>query len=367
MTNNQGSVFMFSGMEIMMNSELKEKLLSSGYVVDNEWLDKYVELIASHINDAKVMYQTHSHHILPVSYFTSSGLEVDDSRSNRVNLSYKNHMIAHLYLSGCTTGQNRYKNLYSLLMMSHFDEEGYLDITNYDKYEYLYSSAISAAPNHRKGTKCSEETRARMSIASKRKVEEHGSSYNKGSLWIHKGDDEKMIFECDLIDYLQQGYEKGRAYRHDAETLAKISEAGRHKVITDEFREKMREIGRLSSLNRDPESYRRMGEAVREYYKTHVNPFKGKHHTEESLRKNKEAHLGRKKICKEGVIKVVRPQDIDSYLSEGWVLVQNKECPKTTDWIFITNGDTNKKIHEYEFDEWADKGFRKGVTQHLKK
>lgn len=350
-----------------MQKELKKRLLESGYVIDNEYLDKYVHLIAEHINDEKIIKKTHSHHILPVSYFTSRGIEVDNSANNRVNLSYKNHMIAHLYLSGCTQGQNRYKNLYSLLMMSHFDKEGYLDITNYDKYDDLYSDAISSAPNHRKGTKCSEETKQRMKLASRRKIEKYGSAYNKGSIWVHKGDEERMVFEQDLNKYLEEGYERGRSYRHDIQTLNKIAESSRNKVITDEFREKMREIGRLSNVDRDPESYKRQGRFMHEYYKTHVNPFKGKHHTEESLKKNRDAHLGRKRIVKDGAMKIVRPEEMEQFIADGWVEYVSKVYQNKTDKIFVTNGIINKLIHLSELQYWESQGFRRGCKQNHNK
>ena len=343
----------------------KSQLLETKYVVDNEYLDKYVSLINLHRSDPKVVRKTHTHHIIPVSYYTSNKLDVNNSKSNLVNLTYKDHMLAHLYLSGCTQGRNRYKNLYSLFQLSHFDKEGYLDIQNYDRYQQLYEEAISAAPNHRKGTKCSAETKAKMSIASKLKVEKNGGAYNKGSVWVTDGNIDKMIPADELESYLNRSYALGRTYRHNSETIAKISESGKHRVITDEFRQKMRELGRLSNIGRDPESYKKQGRFMHEYYKSHDNPFKGKHHSAESNEKNRLAHLGRIKIVKDNVVKAIFPSDLDAYVATGWVLkkAKEKEVVTETGMIFITNGVINKKINMSELVEWKMKGFRRGLVK----
>lgn len=187
-----------------MNSLLKFKMLATNHVVDNNYLDQYIELIVAHMHDPKVIKHTQSHHIIPVSYYTSRHLEIDNSTDNRVNLSYKNHMLAHLYLSGCTQGRDRYKNLYAVFQLSHFDREGYLDIQNYDKYQQLYEDAINAAPNHRKGTKCSEETKEKMRVASKLRAERAGGSCTKGTVWVSNSKEEKMISPDDLQTYLSQ-------------------------------------------------------------------------------------------------------------------------------------------------------------------
>ena len=344
----------------------KEQMLETKYVIDNDYLDKYVELINLHLDSPKVPRKTHAHHIIPVSYFTSRHIEVNNSSSNLVNLFYKDHMLAHLYLSGCTQGRDRYKNLYSVFQLSHFDKEGYLDIQNYERYQQLYEEAIDAAPNHRKGTKCSDETRARMRAASKLRVQQHGGAYNKDTTWVNDANVEKMITSEELDSYLNNGFSLGRIYRHDSEVLARISEAGRRRIITDEFREKMRIVGKLSNVNRDPESYKKQGRSLHEYYETHRNPFKGKHHTPESIEKNRLAHLGRVRIAKEGSFKNVRPEDVDKYLSNGWKVAVNKEYQPLTDMIFITNGVENKKIHLSDLAEWEGKGYGRGVTQHRK-
>lgn len=124
----------------------------------------------------------------------------------------------------------------------------------------------------------------------------------------------------------------------------------------------MREIGRLSNIGRDPESYKKQGRLMHEYYKTHTPWWTGKTHTQEAKEKNRLAHLGRVRVCKDNIVKNVPPDEVDSYLSDGWQIMK-KEYKPLTDIIFITNGVVNKKIHLNELKEWEAKGFRRGCMQ----
>ena len=56
------------------------------------------------------------------------------------------------------------------------DEMVIEEIKNLDCYQILYSEAISAASNHRKGAKISDETRERMKYAQQQRVQKYGAS-----------------------------------------------------------------------------------------------------------------------------------------------------------------------------------------------
>jgi len=298
---------------------LKLQLIASGYAEDNEWLNRYVELIFNNRHTSRTPKLTHKHHIFPVSYYRYRHLPVDNSSDNLVNLSFKDHMKAHLFLSGCTKGQERYKNLYSVFQMSHFDVECYIEIQNYDYYQELYVDAINAAPNHRKGTKVSSSTHERMCKAAKLRAAVYGSA-TEGTIWVTDGHFDKMISPADLDEYIAQGYSRGRSFRHSNSAKQRIGQHSHERIVTDKFRERMREIGKESNMNRDPESYKRQGRALSEYYKSHRNPFAGCTHTLESNERNRQAHLGRKHIHKCEIGKVVFPEELDQYLSDGWEL-----------------------------------------------
>lgn len=55
-----------------------------------------------------------------------------------------------------------------------------------------------------------------------------------------------------------------------------------------------------------------------EYISGEKHPMFGKHHTEESNKKNGQAHLDRKWINNGTITKKVKPDEIQQYLSQGW-------------------------------------------------
>ena len=85
---------------------LKEKLLSLKLVVDNEYLDKYVELIESNKDTERKKFETHKHHIIPKFYYRNNNLVIDNSKNNIVNLTLKDHILAHYMLIKCGLGDN---------------------------------------------------------------------------------------------------------------------------------------------------------------------------------------------------------------------------------------------------------------------
>ena len=56
----------------MEQKELKRKLLDLGICVDNEYLDKYVELVCSNLFTISEKGKTQSHHIVPRYYYKYS-------------------------------------------------------------------------------------------------------------------------------------------------------------------------------------------------------------------------------------------------------------------------------------------------------
>ena len=96
---------------------LKDRILSCEGFEDNEYLDKYIQIIERNRRTRKLARVTNSHHIIPRSWFKIHSIEVDNSISNLVNLSYRNHVLAHYYLCLCTTQQLQYANELALLLL----------------------------------------------------------------------------------------------------------------------------------------------------------------------------------------------------------------------------------------------------------
>ncbi len=87
----------------MTKEQLKKKLLDLKIVVDNEYLDKYVEIIFNNLDTKKEKYKTQKHHIIPKCYYRHEKMNIDNSSNNLVNLYYKDHVLSHYFLFMCAS------------------------------------------------------------------------------------------------------------------------------------------------------------------------------------------------------------------------------------------------------------------------
>lgn len=101
--------------------KLKKLLLDTGLVIDNQYLDEYVELIINNFDSIKVKNTTQEHHSIPVFCYSldetgkyqmtdldsaerrraATKLANADKNNKRVHLTYADHIKAHLLLSRC--------------------------------------------------------------------------------------------------------------------------------------------------------------------------------------------------------------------------------------------------------------------------
>ncbi len=298
----------------------KETLLKTGYFIDNNYFNEYFKLILDNRNTAYTKFRTNRHHILPRHYFRERGIPIDNSEENTVVLTFRDHALAHLLLSGCTKGRDRYWNLYAIFQMSGHtllpeNLESLKEIAEMECYDTLYSEAIAEAPNHRKGVKVSNETRIRMSEAQKKRCEMYGN-HNKGAVWVTNDEEECMVSREEADEMLQNGYRLGRKYRHSDETKNKIKEASSKIVRGEEFSEKMRKIA--LGHHHSEETKQKIREDHIGKFAGELNPFYGKKHSEEAKEKNRSAHVGKKAVHKDGKFKYILPEEIPTYLNEGW-------------------------------------------------
>lgn len=125
--------------------QVKNKLLDIG-CIDNEYLQKYLDLIAANSKTAKEKYKTNCHHILPRCYFKLLNLPVDHSKTNLVNLSYKDHLLAHYYLYSCATGKFKLLNSISFRYIETKYQLPIEEILeNLDTYQQLCADAKEQA------------------------------------------------------------------------------------------------------------------------------------------------------------------------------------------------------------------------------
>lgn len=100
---------------MLKQTELKQKLITTGYFVDNEYLNRYLDLVYNHeINPA---HYSENHHVIPVALYKlnkegcnrreAEKLAKVDPDNFEVLLLYKDHCLAHYLLYFCTIGKLR--------------------------------------------------------------------------------------------------------------------------------------------------------------------------------------------------------------------------------------------------------------------
>lgn len=147
----------------MTIQELKIKLLSTGYFIDNEYLDDYCDLIKQNELTEKQENKTNKHHILPRSYFKMLKLPIDNSPENLVHILYKDHILAHYYLCLCAKGNLKHRLANAFLHLvnrrwkyTDFNPEN--DLSEYQKiYEGIDRSSFHNEEFRKKSSlKCKE-------------------------------------------------------------------------------------------------------------------------------------------------------------------------------------------------------------------
>lgn len=92
---------------------LRERLLSyPEFIIDDKYFELYVSLIGSNKDTAVQAGVTQSHHIVPCAYFKLNDQSVDNSFCNKVNLSYKDHVLAHCLLCLCAASTQFQYNMF---------------------------------------------------------------------------------------------------------------------------------------------------------------------------------------------------------------------------------------------------------------
>lgn len=246
---------------------LKEKLIEIGLCVDNEYLDKYCELIESNRNTKREKFKTQKHHFIPIIYYkinynlkTRKEAEYyskNDKNNFLVNILYKDHVFAHYYLCLCCNDKYKYYLIHAINCIignaKKFCED-YSDVINnfnvnqvnrlQELYEYrnlymsqkykgrkLSSETVKKMVDSRKrhGYKHSEETKRKISEANKGKqgalLGTHLSEETKKKLsatkkmrgnglknkiYINNGIKNKCIYLSELSTWLNKGYTKGK-------------------------------------------------------------------------------------------------------------------------------------------------------------
>lgn len=149
---------------------IKEKLIEIGFAIDNEYLQKYCELIDSNKDREKVKHSTHCHHIIPRYYFEHNRISIDNTSDNLVNLLFKDHILAHYYLANCCNEEykkSQEEALFFLCRQRSIDSQFLEDL---DSVQKLYADLSIRKSDALKGIPRSEETRKKISESNRGKV-----------------------------------------------------------------------------------------------------------------------------------------------------------------------------------------------------
>lgn len=235
--------------------DLKNKILSTNLFDDNEYLDKYIDLINTSKNIQSVISDDtvyECHHIIPACIYKHLNKDVDDTEYNKVNLTIKNHAIAHYYLCLCAKKSTvKAKLVFAIMCMLNTRNFPEYDefILSLDKYEELKSIAskqrkVDMMGNQRaKGNILSEDVKRRMGVSRtghfvSEQTREKLRNNSSNRKWIHKGNDYKFVKKDELLYFLSDGWEIG-GNPISKQQKEQISNANTGKKRTEESKRKM--------------------------------------------------------------------------------------------------------------------------------
>ena len=155
--------------------KIKDLLVGLDEVIDNIYLDQYCHLIKEAEYKRQESFKTAKHHIIPVCYFKyihncktrKEAIPFANAAPNRVvHLTHDQHIMAHYYLSLCTSGKLHTGMINALgLMLKGVSLPTELDQIDLTVYTRLYQEFLADVSRVHKGKFVSEESREKMSKA----------------------------------------------------------------------------------------------------------------------------------------------------------------------------------------------------------
>ena len=172
----------------------KEKLLALDIVENNEFLDKYTQIIHASKNLARVKHKTQKHHIIPKVVFIHNNKPIDNTGSNIVNLIYKDHILAHYYLFMCAKGWFKASAAKAVVYLVNRIESITTKTNAFNKIELNFSEEelLKLLPNL-------EEAREKANISEQKRL--------SGGKWVNNGCDQKYVGGSELVEFLQNNTE----------------------------------------------------------------------------------------------------------------------------------------------------------------
>lgn len=133
----------------MVNIEDTLKTLDG--FIDNEYLDKYLQIIRGCRRFRGRRGNTNRHHVIPKVWFKLQGMEVNNDPENLVTIEHREHALAHYYLCLCTYGKLKYANemaLMLLLSQKRIGAQNKALIMSLPLYKYIYDDLLENKNNN---------------------------------------------------------------------------------------------------------------------------------------------------------------------------------------------------------------------------
>lgn len=191
------------GILTMLEKDLiKQALLLKGLCEPNKFFEFYVDLLWENRSTPREKFKTERHHIIPKFYYKQQNIKVDNSEDNLVNLSYVDHIKAHLYL--LLAVDSKYQRFASFAahrtLTGHQGFYKSLDEAN-NLLNILDFEALQAAK---------EILRHQISLKSSQQT------HNRGRKWMYNKELDccKLIQAHDIQSFLDQGWELTRNFSH---------------------------------------------------------------------------------------------------------------------------------------------------------
>lgn len=205
----------------------------------------------------------------------------------------------------------------------------------------------------------------KLSIANKGRV-----SNAKGKHYYNNGIEQKRLFDSEALTYLENGWVKGGLKNiFSPEINRKRSEAIRNYYLKNP--EKRKEKGEKISKSKKgnviitAEQKNQISQTLKQYYLTHDVAIKGKHLSPESKNKISKNNRGRIAIHKGDKSLKIIPEQLATYLSNGWAKGRGKTntLKSNKGKVWITNTFENKMIPIEELDYYLNQGWKKGLNR----
>lgn len=312
---------------------LKNKLLELNLVHENEYLDKYVQLVETNGLSNTIKFQTDVHHIVPAFFYRSWNRCVDNSPLNLVILQAKDHVLAHFLLALCAT--ERYVD--AATRAAHRVATGHegsynnvleaLDLLDWNELQLIHEQNKKAASEWSKTT-----------------------VKNKGKIWINNGIQNRMVFPEEFAVYESKNFVKGRLPL-PTDGIEKMRQSRKGQKPSQDTIDKRKatmiaRYGKAGVNNCTDESNSRISKTLQEYYS-----------------KNVHVNSGKIAICNDTLekTKYILEDEFPKWESCGWrrgrgsFSTAQKHCGNNT--MYIHKGTKIKRIQIVDYEMWESEGW----------